>query len=210
MTAQVKAWLGALFYNLDTLKHDYDPVAAREYYLRTRELKGRTKGSSVEPESVRVANKASAEAEAKKQEVSSDRSERQAQLKAQLEELEIRVDQLNAAIKKAKRAAMSRAGVSEDTLARMITAEVKSPGSSKGIGAKDEKGSDSDSGSSDDKPKTAAEKKKAAKAAKEKYDEENPDSPEAADQALQDKIDETAEKIEKLQKRVEAINRVGA
>jgi hypothetical protein len=212
VTNQVKAWLGAIFHDLDTILHagDYDPVKAREYYLRTRELKGREKGESVEPESVRVANRASAAAETKQQEVKSDRSERQAQLKAQLEELEIRVDQLNAAIKKAKRAAMSRAGVSEDTLARMITKEVKSPGSSKGMGdAKDEKGSDSDSDSSD-KPKTAEQKRKAAKAAKEKYDEENPDSPEAADQALQDKIDETAEKLEKLQKRIEAINRVGA
>ena len=43
-------------FELDRLLHyaiGYDPVAAREYYLRTRKLKGRRRGSAVEPRTER-------------------------------------------------------------------------------------------------------------------------------------------------------------
>lgn len=193
-----------------TLKHEYDPVAAREYYLRTRELKGRTKGSDPTLVSVQNAAKSSAAAEAAQKEISTERKSAREELKSKLEELEVRVERLKLEIKKAKVAAMRRAGgVSEETLSRMITKELKSPGSSKkpdDKDSKDAKGSEAESDSSDDKPKTAAEKKKAAKAAKEKYEEENPES---GDEGLQNKIDEAAKRIETLQKRLEAIARIG-
>lgn len=195
---------------IDTfLIHAYDPVAAREYYLRTRELKGRAPGAGAEPVSVRNAAKASAESQAAKQKVASERANDRAALQAQLAELEVRVDQLNRAIKQAKVEAMRRAGgVSEETLSRMISAEVKSPGSSKEMGkSKDEPAKEQDKGSSETEEKTASQKRDAAKAAKEKYEEENPES---GNEALQEKVTKTAERLEKLQKRIEAIGRVGA
>lgn len=191
------------------LIHEYDPVAAREYYLRTRKLLGREPGEGADPVSVRNAAKASAESQAAKQKVESERANDRAALQAQLAELEVRVDQLNAAIKQAKAEAMRRAGgVSEETLSRMITAEVKSPGSSKELGkSKDEPAKAEDKGSSETEEKTASQKREAAKVAKEKYEEENPES---GNEALQEKVTKTAERLEKLQQRIEAIGRVGA
>lgn len=192
---------------LTELFHEYDPVKAREYYLRTRELKGRR------PAAVKVGGRAPgggpSKAELAKRKLEAERKAEKAKLQAKLAELEVRVDQLNRAIKQAKVEAMRRAGgVSEDTLNRMISQEVKSPGSSKGM--KDEKKPDAkakDKGSSEPEDKTAAQKRDAAKAAKEKYEKEHP---EAGDSELRDKVTKTAERLEKLQKRIEAIGRVGA
>lgn len=214
MRTQAAAWLDALF-KTDELRHEYDPVKAHEYYLRTRELKGRQPGQSQEPESVRVANQA---AERERQ-VEAERQKRREALKARLEELEVRLEQLKAAVKRARLAAMRRAGVSEETLNRMISQEVKSPGSTKGgtslpEGKEDKSSKDgsSDSDDSDRKPKTAEQKRKDAKAAKERYEEEKAKNPDPDEQlaALQEKVDEANQRIEKMQKRVEAIKRIGS
>ncbi|QJD49597.1 hypothetical protein HWD32_gp19 [Gordonia phage Secretariat] len=190
---------------LNELFHEYDPVKAREYYLRTRELKGR-KPAAAKP--VGKGRDAAARAQAAKQKLAAERKAKRQKLQAKLKELETRLDQLNRAIKQAKIAAMRRAGnVSEDTLNRMITQELKSPGSSKGM--KDSKEKKGEKAEGDEKPqkKTAAQKREAAEYAKEKYEEENPKT---GNEALQEKVDKTAERIEKLQKRVEAIGRIGA
>ncbi|QGJ89065.1 hypothetical protein SEA_BURLEY_21 [Gordonia phage Burley] len=191
---------------LSELFHEYDPVKAREYYLRTRQLKGRKPAAGKTPPKGRGPSKA----ELAKRKLAAKRKAERAELKKKLAELEVRVDQLNRAIKQAKVAAMRRAGnVSEDTLNRMISAEVKSPGSSKGM--KDEKEPDKKKEKSS-KPddKTAAEKREAAKAAKEAYEKENPDAGEDSNSDIREKVDKTAERLEKLQKRVEAIGRIGA
>lgn len=194
---------------LNELFHEYDPVKAREYYLRTRELKGRKPAASRPVGDKRSTGPSKAELARRK--LQAERKAERAKLEAKLSELETRVDQLNRAIKQAKVEAMRRAGnVSEETLSRMISAEVKSPGSSKGM--KDEKKADDkskDQANSTPDKKTAAEKRKAAKAAKEKYDEENPDSKDQSNSDLKEKVDSTAEKLETLQKRVEAIGRIG-
>ncbi|QFP94903.1 hypothetical protein SEA_OHMYWARD_21 [Gordonia phage OhMyWard] len=201
---------GNTFYEvtpLTELFHEYDPIKAREYYLRTRQLKGRKPGAGKPAPKGRGPSKA----QLAKQKLAAKRKAERAKLKAKLAELESRVDQLNAAIKQAKLAAMRRAGVSEDTLNRMITAEVKSPGSSKGM--KDEKDEKDKSDKKDSKPddKTVAEKREAAKAAKKAYEKENPDAgKDDSNSDIQEKVDKTAERLEKLQKRVEAVARIGA
>ena len=193
-----------------TLIHEYDPVKAREYYLRTRQLKGRTKGSS-QPEG--TGRTAANRAKSAREKLAAERKAKLAKLEAKLRELESRLDQLNAAIKQAKAAAMRRAGnVSEETLNRMISAEVKSPGSSKGM--KNSKPEASKKGEDNAKPekKTAAEKKEAAKAAREKYEKEEKgtsDNNKGSNSSLQEKVDNTAKRVEKLQQKVKAIGRIG-
>lgn len=207
-------WLEALFEG--ELFHEYDPVKAREYYLRTRELKGREPGQG-DPESAKRAAKASAEADARQDDVEVQREKLKELLNIRLEELEVRLEQLKTAVKQGKLAAMRRAGVSEETLGRMITQEVKSPGSTKGgtevEPAKGGKtaGGEAGSDSSDDKPKTQKQKNDAAKAAKEKYEEEKANNPNPDQQLadLQEKVDSAMQNIEKMQEKVEAMNRIG-
>lgn len=207
-------WLDMLF-NANELFHEYDPVKAREYYLRTRELKGREEGSG-DPESVKRAAAAEVESNARADDVEYQRAKLQEALNAKLEELEARTEQLKVAIKRAKVAAMRKAGVSEETLGRMIAQEVKSPGSTKGgteVEGDDKPAEDSTKGgsdSSDDKPKTAKQKKDAAKAAKEAYEEEKKNNPNPDEElaAIQDKIDAAFENIEKTQEKIEALQRI--
>lgn len=212
------SWMNALFHSA-WLSHEYDPVKAREYYLRTRELKGRAEASG-DPESVKRADKAAADAEARGDDVEAQRQVLQEALQAQLEQMEVRMEQLQAAVKAGKLAAMRRSGASEETLSRMISQEVKEPGSTKGGTEVAEKKGAAGGGSStpeagseseDAKPKTASQKSKDAKAAKERYEEEKAKNPEP-DQAitdLQTKVDEAGEKIQKLLERIEAMNRLG-
>ena len=208
-------WLEALFSG--ELFHEYDPVKAREYYLRTRELKGREVGGG-DPESAKRAAAASAEADARQDDVEVQREKLKELLNIRLEELEVRLEQLKAAVKQGKLAAMRRAGVSEETLGRMITQEVKSPGSTKGgteVEGTDKggktAGGEAGSDSSEDKPKTQKQKNDAAKAAKEKYEEEKAKNPNP-DQELEDlqaKLDTAMQSVEKMQEKVEAMNRIG-
>lgn len=215
MRAEASAWIEALFSG--ELFHEYDPVKAREYYMRTRELKGREPGKG-DPESAKRAAAAAAEAEARQDDVEVQREKLKELLKIRLEELEVRLEQLKTAVKQGKLAAMRRAGVSEETLSRMITQEVKSPGSTKGgtevEPAKGGKtaGGEAGSESSDDKPKTQKQKNDAAKAAKEKYEEEKANNPDPDQQLadLQEKVDSAMQNIEKMQEKVEAMNRIGA
>lgn len=214
MRTKAEVWLNTLF-NDRELYHEYDPVKAREYYLRTRELKGRQPGAE-DPESVRRAQQASTEAAERDKQIEVERQKRREALKARLEELEVRLEKLKNAVKRARLAAMRRAGVSEETLNRMITQEVKSPGSTKGgkVDPSAEKagGKSDSSDSSDDKPKSAQQKRKDAKAAKERYEEEQKQNPDPDEElaALQEKVDDANNRIEKMQKRVEAIQRIGS
>lgn len=192
------------------LIHEYDPVKAREYYLRTRQLKGRGPAATKEPSKGQTP---ADRTKAAKEKLSAERLANRAKLEAELKKLEARLDQLKQALKQAKAEAMRRAGnVSEETINRMISAEVKSPGSSKSMGkSKDSPSTKGDDGTTPEK-KTVAEKKKAAKAAREKYDKEEkvePDSTSNGGDSLEKKVEQTAEKVEKLQKKVEAIGRVG-
>ena len=189
--------------------HEYDPVKAREYYLRTRQLKGRSPAAAKPPPK---GGNAAAKAKAAKEKKEAERKAKRAALEAKLEKLELRLDQLNQAVNQAKIAAMRRAGnVSEETLDRMISAEVKSPGSSKGMKNSKPEASKGGGDNAPSEKKTVAEKREAAKAAREKYDKEEKVDPKSKsdNNDLQEKVDQTSERVEKLQKKVEAIGRIG-
>lgn len=184
----VAAWIQDRFFSLE---HKYDPVKAREYYLRTRELKGRKPGSqeivgegrsgpntsSASPtRSSAGPVKATATAAPASQPSNAAAlrqaaTKRQAMLRARLERLETVLAQLT---EKAKEAA----GV-ETTESSTSSKEPEK----------------SDSSKEKEKPKTAAEKKEAAKKAQEDYEKNK--TPETNDSAqdLQNKIEAVQKQI---------------
>lgn len=165
--------------SLNDLQHVYDPVKAREYYLKTRELKGRRKGVVKSPvgretktPAASAKNRAVAKAAAKKaknQRLKKIAEARVAKLKARLEKLEKILDEL---VKQAK----ARSGV-----------ETKSKTS-------DQK---TEKASQDAKPLTPSEKREAAKKAKERYEKEKDKNPTLSDEAkaIEAKIRNAQERI---------------
>lgn len=161
---------------LGELKHEYDPAKAKEYYLRTRELKGRKKGSVLPPSSKRVAtvrpmvkSRKSNAAEIKKA-----AEARVAALKGRLDKLEKVLDELT---KQAK----ARSGVNSGGKAPAKT------------------------NPKDSKPQTAAQKRDAAKKAKEYRDKNDKDGdPSLAAEAkqLDAKIKKVRERIAKMKAQI--------
>lgn len=78
-------------FELQQLMHRYDPVYARQYYLRTRKLKGRKKGSGDRPVS-------GFEKGAKK--IGAARAKQRKALQAQIQNLEAKLRNLEVLIKK--------------------------------------------------------------------------------------------------------------
>lgn len=70
----------------ESLAHEYNAAQRREYYLRTRKLKGRVKGSVIDPTARRRAAKAKKEAQRKA-------------LAARVDALQARLDQLRKVLK---------------------------------------------------------------------------------------------------------------
>lgn len=165
--------------SLGEIKHGYDPIKAREYYLRTRQLKGRTKGSDESTKTYRSQKLTPAAHRPKAQLTKKEKSdrlkrlskERVAQLKTRLEKLEKVLDQLTEEAK-------ARSGVETKT-----SSSSSSTSTSKS--------------SSTAKPKTAAQKRKDAEAAKEQRAKENPGAAAEAKQ-LEQKIHAVRERISKM------------
>jgi len=160
----------------------YDPAKAREYYLRTRKLKGRKKGAveeatgrlssgtpgSNKPTKPKLSTKAATEA-------------RVAAQKARIERLRKILDSL---IKQAK----ARSGVKD---------EPSSPSSSKD--SKNSKDS-----AKDRKPLTAKQKREAAKRSAEAYAKELTKSPSKKASEQHDEIVQLEEKIKAIRKQLKA------
>lgn len=166
------------------LAHQYDPVAAREYYLRTRKLKGRKKGVAPQatgrPTSTAVATtrgpvKKAVAAPVKK---TAGSPKGMAELRARLSRLEQVLDDMQARVAAAK----ARSGIDTPT---KKAAETKKT---------------SESTSKEPSKKTTAQKKADAKAAKERYDKnKNPETSQQA-QSVQDEIEEVQQKIAEARK----------
>lgn len=167
---------------------NYDPAKAREYYLRTRQLKGRKKGIASVTSNANLADRAingpragATKVPAKKggpKKLSAAGKRRlRAKAEARLDALQARLDQLNDLLAQLVKAAKERSGV--DT-------EEKKTAADKAKDSKDAKGTD---------PKSAAQKKKDAEAAAKKYAEEN-GSTAAKAKALEAKIAAVQDKIE--------------
>lgn len=147
----------------------YDPVKAREYYLRTRKLKGRQKKGTEEPSSTRPGAKTANPAASRSKSNRSKSESRRAELLAQQKALRKRLDRLRQVLKKLVEEAKKDAQKNASPVPKKNEEKTKttsSSGSSKG-GGKDSK---------DRKPLTAKQKSDRAKKAKEEYEKEHPNS----------------------------------
>lgn len=137
------------------LREDYDPVKAREYYLRNRKLKGKKPGAS-RPSSTRPSGGNTATAMRPKAAVK-PKSNTKAASEARVAAMKVRLQHLESLLKTLLKQAKARSGVD--------------PAST----AKKDPASDGSKAAGDSKPTTAAEKAKAAKRSKEAYDKSHPE-----------------------------------
>lgn len=161
----------------------YDPKKRREYYLRTRELKGRTKGKIEPPKGSRPSAQATGQRARKafKSEIAkrkADSKARREEAKARIEQLENKLDKLDEIHKKLVAQAKIRSGAKPEEVKDTKTSKTK----------------DSDKGSS--KKATAKEKKEAAERAKEAREKEEKTSPQQQIRVLERQIAEARAKIE--------------
>lgn len=154
------------------LVHEYDPVKAREYYLRTRKLKGRKKGQADES-SPRAYNSLESLAPQKAKHPKTIQ-QKKASVEQQLKQLEARLDKLNEVLKQLIEAAKARSGVEPEK--------------------KDSSKSSSPTKSSDRKL-TTSQKKDAAERSKEAYEKEKKSNPSQEVEAAKQKIAEVRQKI---------------
>ncbi len=171
------------------LQHAYDPVRAREYYLKTRKLKGRRKGTEKLPVG-RVLSDAENKVE-RKRALARRIAAKKARNKKLKEEAEARVLQLQARLDKLK-----------DILAE-LTKQAKARSGIETKSTSKEK-AENKKANEDRKPATAAEKKEAAKRAKEAADKKKDGDPSLSDQAkeLDAKIAKVRESIAKMKEQI--------
>lgn len=162
----------------------YDPVKAREYYLRTRQLKGRKSASAPASPGRTAARSTSVPARSSGGKPNRAHTKsRRAELQAQKEALEKRLDHLRDVLRELVEAAKGRSGVKKNE-------KDKAPETSadKADRNKDQKNK---------KPETAAQKKERAKKAKEAYEKENPTSLSQDVDVLKEQVADIQAKIQK-------------
>lgn len=155
----------------DDLVHDYDAIKRREYYLRTRKLKGRKPGVKKTP------------SKKPKAPPKPTRAQRQAarhkKLEAQVDALKARLEKLRDVLAELTRQAQARSGVKPKTTPKKAASSAKK---------------------APEKKLTTAQKAKAAKASKE-YRKKNPDKALADDvKSLNAKIKTIQERIAKMRR----------
>lgn len=164
----------------------YDPAKAREYYLRNRKLKGRPKGAS-KPSGGNdrsTAPKSSAIVGAGGKPNRAKTESRQAELRAQKERLEARLDRLREVLAQLVEAAKKRSGGDpneKDDKDKAPETQVDK--------------ADRNKAEKKDKPETAAQKKERAKAAKEAYEKEHPNTLSTDVDILQEQVADIQDKI---------------
>lgn len=162
------------------IRAEYDPVKAREYYLRNRELKGR-QAKSVDQPTSRIAGgpKPTAKRSFKLPPTKPIRLNTKAETERRVSALKARLDELKLVLKRLVAEAKGRSGVTP----------VKD--------AKDNKAPGGGSVSDKAERKTSSEKAKLAKAAKDYYDKLNPESAVLKEiQAVQKRIELARKKLE--------------
>lgn len=157
----------------DNLLHAYDPVKAREYYLRTRKLKGRKKGSednkgdknsgSVKPSGTK-----------KSPVVKKRAKQKRAETEAKVAALKKRLERLKEVLSELVKEAKARSGVKDE-----------SPKAK----------ADQNEETKARKPLTSAQKKAQAERAKKAYEKEKKQSPDQELKELQEKIKDIRAKI---------------
>lgn len=177
----------------------YDPVKAREYYLRTRKLKGRKKGSSLQKSGRPGGHLPATVGKSAGRPNRADTKSRRAELLAQKVALEKRLEHLR------------------EVLAQRVK-------EAKALGAapkpkKDEKGkapetqvdkADRNNAEKKAKPLTSSQKAKKAKAAKDAYEKEHPTSLSQDVEILKAQVQDIRKKIKKsIQDAQERKNQAG-
>lgn len=164
----------------------YDPVKAREYYLRTRKLKGRRKTTATKTSPGRGGRRPS-NVPAVRSGGAPNRSKtksRRAQLQEQKENLEARLDRLREVLEERVEAAKGRSGVKKKDNGKDKAPETQADKADRN---KDEKS----------KKLTPKQKADKAKKAKEDYEKENPTS-------LSEDIDILNEQIKDIHAKIAA------
>lgn len=154
----------------------YDPVKAREYYLRTRKLKGRQHGSP------RVTGDTRGRAGVSGAPNRANTKSRHAELEAQKKALEKRLEHLRKVLAHLVDAAKKRSGVDHHEKGKAKETQADK--------------ADRNAASKKSKPETAAEKKKRAKKAKDAYEKEHPNS-------LSEDVDILKVQVEDIRKKIQ-------
>lgn len=165
----------------------YDPVKAREYYLRTRKLKGRRPAALKTTDSRAEFKKHATGNEgrfARPQKASA--KSRRAELQAQKEALKKRLDRLRDVLEQLVADAKKRSGVKKP----------KEDEKDKAPETKADK-ADRNKAEKDRKPLTAKQKSDKAKKAKEAYEKEHPNSLSQDVEILQEQVKDIQAKIHK-------------
>lgn len=158
----------------------YDPIKRREYYLRTRELKGRAKGAEDDsPKSESSTGPQTSTFESNIEERQKESEKRQEEVKQRITQLKVKLEELKNVLRKLVAEAKLRSGVKPEDI-------------------EDEKSKDSpnNTGSKPKRELTEAEKAEAAEAAKERREEEASKTDDQRIVALEAQIAETKAKIE--------------
>ncbi|QPX71466.1 hypothetical protein SscP1EGY_71 [Streptomyces phage SscP1EGY] len=157
----------------DDLEHAYDPVKRREYYLKTRNLKGR-KASAIRTSKSRPTAKPKPPTKTRAQR----QAERRRKLEAEVNALKARLEKLRTALAELTEQAKARSGVKPSSNTPKKKTAAKSTA----------------------KKQTASQKAQAAKQSKEYYEKHKDEI--LADQvkSLKGKIKTIQERIEKMRK----------
>lgn len=156
----------------NVLQHEYDPQKAHEYYLRTRELKGRTP-SSTSPTPLATRTGVGTSSSPRRTPLTQTAEQHRQEVKARVEALQSRLEALRKVLQELVRLAQARSGV-----------ETTKP-----------------SEKSSSEPKLTSSQKKAAAEASKKYYEEHKDdalTPSEQLESLQTKVKAVEAKIQEL------------
>jgi chromosome segregation ATPase len=157
----------------DDLEHAYDPAKRREYYLKTRKLKGRTAAAIRTSKSRPTAKpKPPTKTRAQRQ------AERRRKLEAEVNALKARLEKLRDALAELTKQAKARSGVKPTSNAPKKTTAKKTTA----------------------KKQTSAQKAKAAKQSKEYYEKHKDEILADEVKSLKGKIKTIQERIEKMRK----------
>lgn len=163
----------------------YDPVKAREYYLRTRKLKGRRPTTATAKSPGRGGRKTTGVRSGGKAN-RADTKSRRAELQAQKEALEKRLDRLREVLEQLVADAKKRSGVKPPRKDEKDTAPE----------TKVDK-ADRNKAEKDSKPLTSKQKSDKAKKAKEAYEKEHPNTLSTDVDILQEQVKDIQAKIQK-------------
>jgi chromosome segregation ATPase len=152
------------------LQHAYDPLKSHDYYLRTRKLKGRKKGSE-RPAAGR--NNAATKLTTPRKTSTQKREE----TKARVEAIKNRLERLKEVLAQLVDEAKARSGIETKPASAKKAEPDKSPAK--------------------EKPKSAQDKKEEAKKARDQYQKEHKQTPNQELESLQTQLKSVEEKIQK-------------